>query len=95
MLHKAIYSPHGLVISTNAGKGIDKVVTIVFTNGVEHRECMRHIVKNFQKRVRSEVIERNLCPASKCYKQTTHDRHYNEMHQGATSKSLAPPKKKT
>ena len=34
MLHKAIGSPPGLVISTNAGKEIDKVVTKVFTNGV-------------------------------------------------------------
>lgn len=88
MLHKAICSPHSLVISSDAGKGIDKVVTTFFTNGVEHRECMRHLVKNFQKRIRGEVFER-------CYRQTTHDRRYNEMHQGATSKSLTPPKKRT
>jgi transposase-like protein len=63
-----------------AGKEIDKAVTKVFTNGVEHRECMRHLVKNFQKRFRGEVFERNLWPASRCYRQTTHDRHWNEMH---------------
>lgn len=46
-LYKAIGSPLGLVISTDAGKGIDIGVTKVFCNGVEHRECMRHLVKNF------------------------------------------------
>jgi len=40
---------------------------------------MRHLVKNFQKRFRGEVFERNLWPASRCYRQTTHDRHWNEM----------------
>ena len=49
-LHQAIRSPPGLVISTDAGKGIDSAVTQVFNNGVEHRECMRHLVANFQKR---------------------------------------------
>lgn len=80
MLHKAIGSPKGLVISTDAGKGIDEAVTKVFNNGVEHRECMRHLVKNFQKRFKGEVFERNLWPASRCYRMTTHERHWNEMH---------------
>ena len=48
-LHQAIGSPPGLVISTDAGKGIDSVVTQVFKNGVEHRECMRHLIVNSQK----------------------------------------------
>ena len=55
-LHMAIGSPHGLVISTDAGKGIDAGVTQVFTNGVEHRECMRHLVKNFTKKFHGEVF---------------------------------------
>jgi transposase-like protein len=78
-LHKAIGSPPGLVISIDAGKGIDHAVTNVFSNGVEHRKCMRHLWKNFQCRFRGEVFQRNLWPASRAYRKTVHLRHYNEM----------------
>jgi hypothetical protein len=37
-LQMANGSPPELVISSDAGKGIDVVVTQVFTNGVKHRE---------------------------------------------------------
>jgi hypothetical protein len=66
-LAEATGSPPGLVISTDAGKGIDATVTKVFTNGVERRECMRHPFKNFQKRFHGQVFERNLWPASRAY----------------------------
>ena len=46
-LHQAIGSPPCLVISTDTSKGIDSAITQVFKNGVEHRECMRHLVVNF------------------------------------------------
>jgi hypothetical protein len=79
MLHKAIGSPIGLVLSTDAGKGIDKAVTNVFENGVEHRECMRHLVKNFQKRYSGEVFQRHLWPASRVYRAELFEAHYNTM----------------
>jgi hypothetical protein len=78
-LAEAIGSPLGLVISTDVGKGIDTAVTKVFTNGVEHRECMRHLFKNFQKRFHGQVFERNLWPTSRAYTKQQYDKHYNIM----------------
>jgi hypothetical protein len=66
-LAEAIGSPPGLVISTDARKGINAAVTKVFINGVEHRECMKHLFKNFQRRFNGQVFERNLWPASRAY----------------------------
>lgn len=79
MLYKAIGSPPGLVISTDAGKGIDKGVTQVFSNGVEHRECMRHLVKNFRKKWRGPVFKKHLWPACRAYNKKHFDHHYNIM----------------
>jgi len=75
----AIGSPLGLVISTDAGKGIDSAVTSVFSNGVEHRECMRHLVKNFQKRYKGAVFKKHLWPCSRAYNQQHYEYHYNIM----------------
>jgi len=79
----AIGTPPGLVICTDAGKGIDKGVTYVFPNGVEHRECMRHLVKNFNKRYRGVVFKKHLWPASRAYNQRHFDHHYNIMKQAS------------
>ncbi|XP_066320643.1 uncharacterized protein [Miscanthus floridulus] len=78
-LKVAIGSPLGLVICTDAGKGIDKGVASVFSDGVEHRECMRHLVKNFNKRYRGAVFKKHLWPASRAYNQRHFDHHYNIM----------------
>jgi len=53
-------------------------VTKIFTNGVEHRECMIHLFKNF-KRFHEEVFERHLWPASRAYMREVFDWHYNIM----------------
>lgn len=79
-LQQAIGSPPGLVISTNAGKGIDSGVTQVFKIGVEHRECMRHLVADFQKRYRGEVFEKHLWPACRAFQRHRFKEHYNLMY---------------
>jgi len=78
-LYQAIGLPLGLVISTNAGKGIDSAFTQVFTSGVEHKECMRHLVANFQKRFRGEVFEKHLWPACRSYQRHRFEEHFNLM----------------
>ena len=69
------------MISTDAGKGIDSAVTQVLNNGVEHRECMRHLVANFQKRFRGEVFEKHLWPACRSFQKHRFEEHYNLMYE--------------
>lgn len=45
-LRGLIGHPEGVVIHTDACKGLEKIVEQVWP-GVEHRECMRHLATNF------------------------------------------------
>lgn len=78
-LRKVIGSPEGLVIHTDACKGLESAVEKVFP-GVEHRECMRHLVQNFTKKFRGKVYDDNLWPASYTCSLKKHEHHLREMY---------------
>ena len=62
-LRGVIGHPQGLVIHTDACKGLQNVVDAIFP-GVEHRECMRHLSVNFMEKFKGKIFEDNLWPAS-------------------------------
>jgi transposase-like protein len=47
-VHRAVGSPSGFVICTDACKGLETAVGVVFPEA-EYRECMRHLYGNFMK----------------------------------------------
>jgi MULE transposase domain len=65
-LRKAIGDPVGLIISSDASKGLENVVAAVFPNA-EHRECLRHLMENFKKRFHGDVYNKNMKPAAYAY----------------------------
>lgn len=54
-LHRAVGDPPGLVICSDACKGLEKAVGAVFPQ-VENRECMRHLYQTFMKHYSGDVF---------------------------------------
>ena len=77
-LRHMIGFPNGLVIHTDACKGLEIAVDQVFP-GVEHRECMRHLVANFGKLFKGKLYDDNLWPSSLTYSSKKHMYHLRQM----------------
>jgi MULE transposase domain len=54
-LRHAIGTPLGLIISSDVCKGLASPIENVFLN-VEHKEYMRHLMKNLKKRFHGEIL---------------------------------------
>ena len=78
-LHRAIGHPNGLVIHTDACKGLEVAVDNVFP-GVEHRECMRHLAANFAKKFKGKVYSDNLWPAALTCSVKKHNYHMRQLY---------------
>ena len=81
-LHRAVGSPPGLVISTNACKGLETAVSAVFTDA-EHRECMRHLYGNFMKQYQGDVFTDHLYPAARAYTEWLFKWHIQKIYEVA------------
>ena len=65
-LQRAIGTTGGLVICTDACKGLETTVGAVFPTA-EYRECMRHLYGNFMKHFQGDVFTDHLYPAARSY----------------------------
>jgi hypothetical protein len=78
-LRGVIGHPPGLVIHTDACKGLQIAIDSIFL-GVEHRECMKHLSVNFMKKFKGNIFENNLWPASYTYTPRRHATYMQNMY---------------
>jgi hypothetical protein len=78
-LRRVVGCPQGLVICTNACKGLEKAVGIVFSEA-EYRECMRHLYSNFMKHYTGDVFTTHLYPATRSYTPGLFKWHIQKLH---------------
>jgi len=78
-LRQVIGFPQGLVIHSDACKGLETAVEKVFP-GVEHRECRRHLAANFSKIFKGKIFDDNLWLASLTCSLKKHNYHLRQLH---------------
>ncbi|KAM3190865.1 hypothetical protein ACQJBY_068691 [Aegilops geniculata] len=76
-LHKAIGYLQTLAICTDACKGLENAVKIVFPQA-EQRECFRHLMANFKKKFHGDVFGR-MWSAAKAYRLETFNYHMGKI----------------
>ncbi|XP_066385070.1 uncharacterized protein [Miscanthus floridulus] len=81
-LRRAIGSPEGLVICTDACKGLETAVGKVFPEA-ENRECMRHLYSNFMKHYHGDVFTDHLYPAARSYTEGLFKWHMQKIYKFA------------
>jgi len=81
-LQRVVGSPSGLVISTDACKGLETAVSVVFPQA-ENRECMRHLYGNFLKKYQGDVFTEHLYPAARAYTEWLFKWHMEKIFQAA------------
>lgn len=79
-LHQAIGCPPGLAICSDAGKGIDSAIEEVYKYA-EHRECMRHLVVNFKKKIHGKVFDDHMWPAAYSWTPEAFEAHMAAIHE--------------
>jgi transposase-like protein len=65
-LRKAVGPMDNLAICTDACKGLDSAVRIVFPLA-EGRYCFRHLMENMKKYYSGDVYGKNIWPAARAY----------------------------
>jgi len=81
-LHSVIGDPPGLVICSDACKGLENAVGAVFPNA-ENRECARHMYKNFMKYYTGDVFTDHLYPAARNYTEGMFKWHMKKIYEFA------------
>uniref|UniRef100_A0A0A9G831 SWIM-type domain-containing protein n=1 Tax=Arundo donax TaxID=35708 RepID=A0A0A9G831_ARUDO len=66
-LQNCIGNQPGLVIHSDANKGLEIAIPKVFNMGVEHRECFRHLLSNFKKKFNGTILC-HMWPAAWAYR---------------------------
>ncbi|WVZ96790.1 hypothetical protein U9M48_042382 [Paspalum notatum var. saurae] len=79
-LRMAIGAPTGLVICTDACKGLETAVGAVFPEA-EYRECMRHLYGNFMKYYTGGVFTEHLYPAARSYTEGLFNWHMKKIYE--------------